>query len=384
MAKPGTPRQPRTLLEAKIRERQQTYEEFVEYAERFARDHREVGTLSLRHLQRLAAGRRSQDRPLGPVQPSTARLLERIFGLPIAELLGPPTPPRTHDDSDAELRLHLVTARRIDQPTLDLLASQLNAIRQLDRRLGAAVTYREVTAKAEQITTLMTHSLTPATRTRLAELLSDAWSLAGWAALDLGHLTRSWQHHEQARAAAREADSPALLAHATAQQAVILIDLGDTDAALDQLDAARDAASAVPAVFGAWLTAAHGEGLAAAGRHADSLRAFDAADNQLPHDATEPSLPFVFLGGAHLTRWRGHAMATLRDPEAPTVLNRALRRLDPTFTRAEVSLRTDLATTLNARGQHDEARHHLSHAQRLATEIGSRRQLARLRALAAS
>jgi len=65
-------------------------EEFAEYAERFAREHDEPGTLSVRHLQRLAAGRRSAGRPLGPVRPATAHLLERIFGLPVTELLAPP------------------------------------------------------------------------------------------------------------------------------------------------------------------------------------------------------------------------------------------------------------------------------------------------------
>lgn len=81
----------RTVLEQKIRERRQTFEEFAEYAETYARDHREPGTLSVRHLQRLAAGCRRSGQPLGPVRPATARLLEAIFGLSIDELLAAPT-----------------------------------------------------------------------------------------------------------------------------------------------------------------------------------------------------------------------------------------------------------------------------------------------------
>ncbi|HEY0639833.1 MAG TPA: hypothetical protein VGD67_19475 [Pseudonocardiaceae bacterium] len=376
--------EPRTVLELKIRERRQTYEEFVEFAERFAREHGEVGTLSLRHLQRLAAGRRSNNRPLGPVQPPTARLLERIFGVPIAVLLGPPTAVPASDETaalDAELRLRLGASRRIDAVTLDLMAWQLDALRRLDRQLGAEATYHEVTAKAEQLAALLTHSLTPATRSRLAELLAHARALAGWAALDLGRLTQSWQHHEQAKTAAHESDSAALLAHATAQQAVILIDLGERDAAVSQLGTARDLTTAAPPLLTAWLAAAHGEGLASAGNRTEALRAFDAADACLPPNPAEPVLPFLFLDEAHLHRWRGHAMSVLRDPEAPAVLGDALRRLDPTFTRAEAGLRADLATALIARGRLDEAREHAGHAWRLATEIGSRRHLARLRAL---
>lgn len=77
----------RTLLERLIRERRQTFEEFAEYAERFAREHGEQGTLSVRHLQRLVAGRQPDGTPLRPLRPATVRLLERIFDVGINELL---------------------------------------------------------------------------------------------------------------------------------------------------------------------------------------------------------------------------------------------------------------------------------------------------------
>ena len=67
-------RQPhaRTLLEAKIRERNMTLDEFAEYAEAFARENGETGTLSTRHLQRLTTGNATTPRP------ATRRLLEHI------------------------------------------------------------------------------------------------------------------------------------------------------------------------------------------------------------------------------------------------------------------------------------------------------------------
>src|ERR1700760_3124580 len=80
----------RTVLEQKIRERRQTYEEFAEYVETFAREHKEPGTLGIRHLQRLAAGRGPGGRPLGQVLPTTARLLEQILGVGIDVLLSAP------------------------------------------------------------------------------------------------------------------------------------------------------------------------------------------------------------------------------------------------------------------------------------------------------
>jgi len=97
----------RTVLEQMIRERQQTFEEFVEFAERSAREHGEPGTLSLRHLQRLAAGRRPDGEPIGPPRPATARLLERIFGTPISVLLSAPSPEATVTEARA---LHVAVA----------------------------------------------------------------------------------------------------------------------------------------------------------------------------------------------------------------------------------------------------------------------------------
>ena len=80
----------RTVLEQKIRERRLTLEEFVEFAEVFAREHGERGTLSLRHLKRLVAARGENGAPLGQLRPATARLLEKIFGLSIDDLLKSP------------------------------------------------------------------------------------------------------------------------------------------------------------------------------------------------------------------------------------------------------------------------------------------------------
>ncbi|KAA9162596.1 transcriptional regulator [Amycolatopsis acidicola] len=85
-------RQPpaRTVLEREIRGRRLTLGEFVDFADRFAREHGESGTVSLRHLNRLVAGRGPGGGPVGLPRPGTARLLERIFGIGIQELLEPP------------------------------------------------------------------------------------------------------------------------------------------------------------------------------------------------------------------------------------------------------------------------------------------------------
>lgn len=76
----------RTVLEQRIRDRKQTFDEFVSFVEIFARENDEEGTLSLRHLQRLVAGVARASR----LRPATARLLERIFDDDIEHLLSLP------------------------------------------------------------------------------------------------------------------------------------------------------------------------------------------------------------------------------------------------------------------------------------------------------
>jgi tetratricopeptide (TPR) repeat protein len=173
-----------------------------------------------------------------------------------------------------------------------------------------------------------------------------------------------------------------LLAHALAQQAFILIDIGEESAAVDQLDEARALADhSAPALLRSWLSAAHGEGLAAAGRRGEALRAFDTADTLLPADPVNADLPFLFLAGGHLDRWRGNAMSKLGEPDAIDHLSRALPRLPRDFTRARAVMLVDLAYAHAAAGDREAALAHARQAKRLAMQIKSDRQLSRLNRL---
>jgi hypothetical protein len=371
---------PRTVLEQRIRQQCMTYEEFVQHAETFARDNHETGTLSLRHLQRLVSGK-----PVGALRPATARLLEQLLDEPIATLLAPPRTVAADDEDPAtELRRLLHAARRIDRSTITLLHQQLDAIRRLDRQLGAVVVRDELNAKIRQVQRLTAYSLAPGTREPLAGLLSEMHTLAGWQALDLGDVTRSWQHYEHSRSAAAQSNSIPHESHAAAEQAFVLIDGGATGDAVDLLDNARRRAdTAASLVLQAWLAAAHGEALAAHGDQTASLHAYERAAELLPKDPIDER-PYVALDAVHLSRWRGHALARFGHPDAIIVLTDALNRLDPSFVRAETALRVDLATAFAAGDNQDEARTHADRARSLAGELGSKRQHRRLKTLAAS
>ena len=317
----------------------------------------------------------------GKEQPSQIyrQLFREIYGRTNAELGFPDEP--EEDPEAAELRNRLALARTIDHHTVEVFRHQVDHARHIDRRFGALTQLDVLRSQIDQVHQLLTYRAGPQ-RPALAKVLVEASTLAGWQALDRAAVGQAWTHYERAKHAAREADSPALLAHATAEQAFVLLDLNETTTAVDQLAHARSIpnGTATP-LLSAWLAAAHGETLAAAGHPDDARRAFDTASDLLPADPVDPALPFLFLGDSHLDRWRGNALARVGAPEAIDQLTAALARLPADFVRARTSLLIDLAYAHAAAGDHDAALTYLRQAHRLATQIKSDRQQRRLNQL---
>ncbi|MGH3872574.1 MAG: tetratricopeptide repeat protein [Pseudonocardiaceae bacterium] len=314
----------------------------------------------------------------GKEQPSEIyrRLFREIYGRTNAELGFPDEP--EEDPEAAELRARLAVARTVDRETVDIFRRQIDHARHLDRRFGGLTMLDQLRTQIDQVQQLLTYRAGPQ-MSALARVLVEASTLAGWQASDRAALAQAWSHYERAKAAAREADSPALLAHATAEQAFVLIDLDETAAAVGQLAHARSIANGAAApLLRAWLAAAHGETLAAAGLADDARQAFDTASSLLPTDPIDPALPFLFLGDSHLDRWRGHALARVGAHEAIDQLTAALTHLPADFVRARTGLLVDLAYAHAATGDRDAALAHAQQARRLAAQIKSDRQQRRL------
>jgi tetratricopeptide (TPR) repeat protein len=304
------------------------------------------------------------------------RLFRDIYGRTNEEL---GFPPEIENDEENELRSRLAIARTIDAQAIALFAQQVENARHIDRRFGGVTVLDQLRGTIKDVEELLAYSTARGQREQLAGVLADASTLAGWEALDRYAIRQAWDHHERAKAAAREAGSPLLLAHSTAQQAYILIDMGEVDAAVEQLAEARVIAErTAPALLRSWLAAAHGEGLATAGHRDEALRTFDKASALLPANPTDPALPFLFLGGAHLDRWRGAALSRLGEADAIDQLNDALPRLPADFVRARGGMLVDLAFAYAAVGDRDAALDHARQAKRLAIQIKSDRQLRRL------
>jgi hypothetical protein len=255
----------------------------------------------------------------------------------------------------------------------------------LDCHVGAAPIVDRMIGHLETVQAALSHAILPSIRQPLAAVLADSAALAAWQALDVGAVNRAWQYHETARYAALEARDAVLLTHAMAQQAFVLVDIDEPEAAVDLVrEARREAGTSVSERFRAWLLAAEAEVHAAAGNDQSCRRAFDRAESVLPDgsEAVETAMPFIVLNRAHLARWRGHSLARLGDPGAVDHLYVALSGNGVVSTRAEAGLRCDLAHAHLIRGERDEARSHAVEARRLARRSGSVRQRRRIDRLA--
>ena len=232
-----------------------------------------------------------------------------------------------------------------------------------------------------EIERLLRFGVASSYRSALAAALVEGATLAGWQALDRVALRSSWDLHETAVRAAYEAGSVPLLAHAKAQQALVLVDLGEPDTAAAYVGEARALGEGAPALIRAWVCAVDGEVRAAAEDRDGALRAFDEVDQLMPAERRDADFPFLFLADGHLERWRAQVLTAVGDIRAVSELEQALARIPGDFVRARSSTLVDLAFATAAAGERDAALAYAREARRVAGQVASDRQLRRLRRL---
>jgi transcriptional regulator with XRE-family HTH domain len=317
-------------------------------------------------------------------EPMYRGLLAAVLGAPESRLFPAPDQPASDDETHAELRRRILVSSTVDSDTVALFRAQTERIRMIDRRMGARASADYMANHLAALEEQLSHALFASQRGALAAVLADSAALAGWQAVDLGDTTTAWSHFETAKAAAREAESVPLLVHAMAEQAYVLLDVNMGREALALVhEALLTAGSRVPALLMSWLCAVEAEVRSAAAALADCERGFEEALRHLPADHQDPELPFLMLSEAHLGRWRGNVLAKLGDDGAVDQLYDALPGTRGGSSRAEATLRTDLAVALTALGEHDEAEAQARRARELIDLLGSVRLRRRLRRLSA-
>ncbi|MGI5268657.1 XRE family transcriptional regulator [Nonomuraea sp. CA-218870] len=323
-------------------------------------------------IERIAAGLRLPDH---------ARIL-----LGLAPLNGA-SPSDDHDDEHDQQARDLAdlldSAATIDPTMVMILRTDTNNLRLLDRRLGGVAIADKMRAQISQIQRAHRHAVRPGIRAELAHLLAETASLAGWQAINALALNDAWHHYEQAKAAAHEADDPAVLAYVSGEQAYVLMDLGRPAEAAELLQhihaTHRDR---VPARLRTWLASAEAEAAAILGDETACRRALDQAAAVLPEGDSDPEMPYLSINAHHFARWRGSCLLRFGDPGTVEDLRSALAGMDGTYNRAEAGVRCDLGHALLAAGDPEAAQPHIHRAQQLAAMTGCRRQRRRIDELA--
>ncbi|GAA5086063.1 transcriptional regulator with XRE-family HTH domain [Thermocatellispora tengchongensis] len=282
-----------------------------------------------------------------------------------------------------ELTARLDAAASIDSTMVAILNVDTNNLRLMDRKLGAVAIADKMRAQSNQVARALHHAVRPGIRAKLAHILAETASLAGWQAIDMCGLSDAWQHYERAKSAAREADDPAVLAYVSGEQAYVLADLGRPAEATELLQYVHATyRSRIPALTRTWLSAAEAELAAILGDEKTCRTALDQAATLLGDNGHDPAMPYISLNTAHLARWRGSCLLHFGDPDTAEDLRSALAGMDGTYNRAEAGTRCDLAHALLAAGEPEAALPHIHRAQQLATMTGSRRQRRRIEEVA--
>ncbi|MFE6360168.1 XRE family transcriptional regulator [Streptomyces sp. NPDC057806] len=318
-----------------------------------------------------------------PISERYAKILRALLGVTDAELYGRHSAPVEADGYD-DLVTRIDAARSVSVTMVKTFMDQTELLRTVDRQMGATSLVDQMTGHLSTLEDALTFSVLPDTRRPVARALAGAATLAAWQALDVGAVERAWRHYELGKQAAKEADEPMYLAHATAEQAYVLCDAGRPATAVELVrDAQRVGGTAMSPRLRAWLYAAEAEICAKAGMPEECRRALDNAVCLLPsgEEARDPDMLSIFLNEGHLARWRGNALALLGDDDAVDGLYVALDSADPTFVRATAGMRCDLAQAHLARGEYDQAHAHLRQARLLANRTGSVRHRRRIEQL---
>ena len=312
-----------------------------------------------------------------------AAILRGVLGLTDDELLAPAHALAVVDGYD-ELVQRINTAQAVGRTMVDIMTSQTELLRTMDRQIGAAALVDQMSAHLGRLQDTLAFAVLPDTRRPVARALAEAASMAAWQALDVGAADRAWRHYELAKTAAREADDPLYLAHCMGEQAFVLADSGKPALGAELIQHAQQSTSRqLSPRLSAWLAAAEAELLAHAGQAAAARRALDRANAFVPagQTARDPDMRSVFLNEAHMTRWRGHTLALVGDERAIDELHAALAALDGTFVRAKAGIHCDLAQAHQIRGEHAEANTQLREARLVANRTASVRHRRRVERL---
>ncbi|WP_406436571.1 helix-turn-helix transcriptional regulator [Streptomyces sp. NBC_01613] len=201
------------------------------------------------------------------------------------------------------------------------------------------------------------------TRQRTAAALGETWLLAARIEFfDLRDADRSQQTLVRALQAAGEADDALLGAAILAHSAFLPAWMGERDAALERMRAARTYARRGPtcAVLLAWLDAVEAECETRCGHTRTALQLIQHAEDVLAAASTQSSPEWLdWFTPVRLAAFKGNTQLTAGHlPQARETLQHALDALNPGDDKQRTVVLGDLAAVEAAAGQPEQACHY--------------------------
>lgn len=379
--------QPRTLLEQLIAQDQRPWpeveEEFLRHARAF---HRETGermvSRSWRHLQRIAAGEVA--RP----QAATRRVLERQYGRPIAELLGPPV---TVDDVDRRAFLGSAVAASVaaaldfglgrditDLKPASYFRAVLCNLIDSDNLFGPAEVIPRAEAHIAEIGRAWANA-EGGDRAELIHLRARYAELAAWLYEDLGNHAAAQRWADRALEWSYISGDPELTVIVLTRKTQLACDMRDPDTATGLGQAAARTAPQVKYAAAATTYTAHGHALA--GDRPAAERGYDKARELVARSDGECEWG-GWLDDSYIEVHRALSLNELGEHQAAAaIFDRALAALPGGFHRDRGVYLARAARAYAAAREFDHAAKLGIQSLTIAAETGSGRTTSELRRL---
>ncbi|GAA4262701.1 hypothetical protein [Dactylosporangium darangshiense] len=361
---------PRTVLEHLLRQQDRTYEEVAAEFERLARGLGERGvTISPRHLRRLASGERSG------TTPSTRRVLNAMFAIPVDELLRPweggggrsatsksetemleMAAEQSHEFAfNRDLPMSGEAIERLHDEVVEL--ASLYPVRPLPTILGRLVNTQAT------ILSLLDRRQTPANARRLYFMAAVTAGLLAYAGNDIAKPELALTHARAALLWAEYTDHPGLRAWIRALQSFICYWADRPREALRYAELGTQSAVSASSSASTWLYAGHARAWAALGNAEQAkelLHEADAAAERARPDDLDALGGLCTFGRPRQLYYAGRTLASLPEESADAerfaveAIEAYRDPQDPTFDfTCEADSRIALALARASRGELD-------------------------------
>ncbi|GAA0911831.1 hypothetical protein Vau01_103750 [Virgisporangium aurantiacum] len=277
------------------------------------------------------------------------------------------------------------TTSRVTDPVVADLEELTHTYRKADYRDGSRRVSADVVAHLRSMLDASNRTVSSSTHRRMLSATGDAAQLAAWLAIDAQRYDHARGYCQLAMSLAERANDRTLLAYGIGIVGYIHLHAGDGQAALRELNNARDMAGrGLPPAVGSWLREATGEAYGLLDQSSRGLAALAQAERAFDRITPEntPAWLSFFNSSCHAARLKGRCLTRLHQPkDAIRALHEGLTLLPNSFVRERSGTLIDLSLAYIQLKEIEQACDVARQADGLARRTESLRNRQRLRTL---